>query len=145
MAEHTPPSPSDVAAAIQTNGFEDNAPAFWDLCNYLMSTSVSPNSGQAHVWQQIPSAVQTARTLAKKLRIVLMKTQIEELHARKLTIYNAYLIMVSILRGTKTITEWMAHEEVDVLKALSHIYGTLTLIKSRENKLVGLTFGQLPV
>ena len=144
MAEHTPPTPSDVTNAIHTDGFEENAPAFWDLCNYLMKTTGNPNSAQTHVWQQIPSAVHAARILAKKLKIVLMKTQVEELDARKLTIYNTYLIMVSILRGPNTITEWMAHEEVDVLKALSHIYGTLTMIKSRENKLVGLTFGQLP-
>lgn len=137
-------SPSDVTTAIHTVGFEENTPVFWDLCNYLMSTPGNPNSAQAHVWQQIPSAVHTARTLAKKLVVVLGKTQVEELDERQLTIYNTYLIMVSILRGANTITEWMAHEDTDVLRALSYIYGTLTQIKSRENKLVGLTFGQLP-
>ena len=138
------PSPADVTRAIHLPNFEHDANAFWDLCNFLMKNYTNPNGSSAPVWKQIPSAVETARKLAKKMSTVLERTQIEDIDQRQVTIFNTYVITIAILRGNVTVTEWMAHEDVDVLKALSCIYGTLTQVKARQNKLMGITFGQLP-
>lgn len=144
MSNLSSPCPADVTNALSRDNFEQDRCAFWDLCNFMMHNYTGRNGISAPVWKQIDHPHQTAMILLRKLVTVLETAQIEEMDQKKLTIYNTYLIILCILRGTKTVTEWMAHEQHDTLKSMNYLYGTLTQIKAREHKLMPVTFGQIP-
>lgn len=116
-------TPAAVTAAIQTPGFHQNQIQFWKMLCFLFQDY----EGQK-VWEHLPR--DTIRSICEQLHAVMESVEdYSTIQSNRNLLYNVYFVILSKVRGPKTISRFHGDETPIFLNALHQLYKTLLQLK----------------
>lgn len=116
-------TPAAVTAAIQTPGFHQNQTQFWKMLCFLFQDY----EGQK-VWEHLPR--DTLRIICEQLHAVMESVEeYSTIQSNRNLLYNVYFVILSKVRGPKTISRFHGDETPTFFTALHQLYKTLLQLK----------------
>ena len=116
-------TPASVTAALQTPGFHQNQEQFWRMLRFLFQ-----DHQEKKVWEHLPP--DTVRNICEQLHMVMESVEeYSTLQINRNLLYNVYFVILSKVRGPKTVSRLHADESAVFLSALHHLYKTLLQLK----------------
>ena len=108
-----------IHTALSNPTFVSNHAEFWNMVGFMMK-----RHNGASVWQHVSR--EDICKLAIQMQVLIESIEIyEELQKNAGHLYNAYMIAIAKLKAGKTMQQWEAHESLEVMKAILHMYKTL--------------------
>ena len=116
-------TPAAVTTAIQTPEFHQNQAEFWKMLCFLFQDY----EGQK-VWEHLPR--DTLRAICEQLHMVMESVpEYSVIQINRNLLYNVYFVILSKVRGPKTISRFHGDETPAFLTALHHLYKALLQLR----------------